>query len=937
MKIYIRQTRRKTAGLLVALLSCFLFFSCTTTKTLVQMIREHDIEGVKAHFNTDEITTKDTNGLSLLHIAVREDEPAIIVFLLKMGADLEERDPAGRTPLVAAVEEGCLQAAQVLAEQNANLFAAGKNGKTAFQIAIDKGCTGSILNPMTILQKDSAGRSPLHYAVEVRNAAAVQSVLAAGSPCQDKDAEGRTPLAIAYQYPQEQVAVAIAVDLLHAGVRPLQGEFAAFETATLKRNYGLRFGEGDTLLHLSASAGQKGFVRFLIEEGVPLNAKNASHATALHGAVQNNHIDTVRVLLDAGASVNVHTNSGNTALHLCMTSPAAEQFLDMLLAHHADPREANMNGETPLHTAVLTKRDPVVLEKLIAAGAPVNGRNKTGQTPLLLAVDQNSAPQIVTLIEHGADIHLEDVNKESPFIKSMRKGIDTVAVMLTAETVVQKDSEGRSPLHVAVSLGAPKEIVAHILDKKNMTNEPDKSGNTPLHTAVMHNDKILGTLLIAHNADIFFTNKQGVSPLKLALTKQDGREMWLVTEQTVRATDNVGNTPLHYAAEWNLPQLIYYIMQKGGDINAVNSNSETPLFSAVKTESVVAADALLRSGKKPGIDLDTRDFLGNTVLHTAVQYAALEAADVILRYSNDKKYTVLHAKNGAGKTALHIAAQRGSIPFIKLFIAYDINKNIADETGKTALTDAVQYRQEKAAFFLLQQGASPTPQDMYGKTVLHEAAGNTSLDLITAIRVAGGNPMVRDISGATPLSLVLYGDTAMIDAVVGKNSQLSNSDGETPLHIAASENIRKDTLQQLLAKHYAIDKRDRMGSTALIIAAQHKMLSSCMTLLANGADPFVVNNKGESAISIALEQYQELLPVIHKQSGHAADSTGECLLHYAARLADTETVKAVIALAPDQLQKKSIAGEIPYNVAVRWKRPEIAQLLYVEQAQEQSN
>lgn len=937
MKVYIRQTRRKTAGLLVALLSCFLFFSCTTTKTLVQMIREHDIEGVKAHFNTDEITTKDTNGLSLLHIAVREDEPAIIVFLLKMGADLEERDPAGRTPLVAAVEEGCLQAAQVLAEQNANLFAAGKNGKTAFQIAIDKGCTGSILNPMTILQKDSAGRSPLHYAVEVRNAAAVQSVLAAGSPCQDKDAEGRTPLAIAYQYPQEQVAVAIAVDLLHAGVRPLQGEFAAFETATLKRNYGLRFGEGDTLLHLSASAGQKGFVRFLIEEGVPLNAKNASHATALHGAVQNNHIDTVRVLLDAGASVNVHTNSGNTALHLCMTSPAAEQFLDMLLAHHADPREANMNGETPLHTAVLTKRDPVVLEKLIAAGAPVNGRNKTGQTPLLLAVDQNSAPQIVTLIEHGADIHLEDVNKESPFIKSMRKGIDTVAVMLTAETVVQKDSEGRSPLHVAVSLGAPKEIVAHILDKKNMTNEPDKSGNTPLHTAVMHNDKILGTLLIAHNADIFFTNKQGVSPLKLALTKQDGREMWLVTEQTVRATDNVGNTPLHYAAEWNLPQLIYYIMQKGGDINAVNSNSETPLFSAVKTDSVVAADALLRSGKKPGIDLDTRDFLGNTVLHTAVQYAALEAADVILRYSNDKKYTVLHAKNGAGKTALHIAAQRGSIPFIKLFIAYDINKNIADETGKTALTDAVQYRQEKAAFFLLQQGASPTPQDMYGKTVLHEAAGNTSLDLITAIRVAGGNPMVRDISGATPLSLVLYGDTAMIDAVVGKNPQLSNSDGETPLHIAASENIRKDTLQQLLAKHYAIDKRDRMGSTALIIAAQHKMLSSCMTLLANGADPFVVNNKGESAISIALEQYQELLPVIHKQSGHAADSTGECLLHYAARLADTETVKAVIALAPDQLQKKSIAGEIPYNVAVRWKRPEIAQLLYVEQAQEQSN
>ncbi|MGP1454976.1 MAG: ankyrin repeat domain-containing protein [Treponema sp.] len=932
MKVYIRQTQ-KTAKVVISLLSCFLFFSCTTTKTLIQMIRARDVEGVKAHFNTDEITTKDANGLSLLHIAVKEDEPAIIAFLLKMGADLEERDPAGRTPLIAAVEDGCLRSAQTLAEQNANLFATAKHGKTAFQIAIDKGCTESILNPMTILQKDADGRTPLHCAAEVRNEAAVQSVLAAGSPCQDKDAEGRTPLAIAYQYPQEQAAAAIAANLLRAGVRPLQGEFAAFETATLKRNYGLRFGEGDTLLHITARAGQKGFVLFLIEEGVPLNAKNASHATALHGAVQNNQIDTVQVLLDAGASVNVHTNSGNTALHLCMTSPAAEQLLDMLLAHHADPRNPNMNGETPLHTAVLTKRDQAVLEKLIAAGAPVNGRNKRGQTPLLLAVEQNSAPQIVTLIEHGAHIHLEDVNQETPFIKSMRKGLNTVSILLTNETVVQKDSDGRSPLHVAVALGAPKEIVAHILDKKNMTNEPDKSGNTPLHTAVMHNDRLLGPILIAHNADIFFTNKQGLSPLKLALTKQDGREMWLVTEQTVRATDNVGNTPLHYAAEWNLPQLMYYIIQKGGDINAVNSNNETPLFSAVKTNSVAAADALLRSGKKPGIDLDTRDFLGNTVLHTAVQYTSLESADLILRYSNDKKYAVLHAKNSSGKTALHIAAQRGSLPFIKLFLAYNINKNVADETGKTALAEAVQCRQEATAFFLLQQGALPTPQDMYGKTVFHEAAGNASLDLITAIRVAGGNPMVRDISGATPLSLVLHGDAAMIDAVVGKDTQLSNSDGETPLHIAASENTRKSTLQQLLAKHYAIDKRDRMGSTALIIAARHKMLNSCMTLLASGADPFVVNNKGESAVSIALEQYQELLPVIHKQSGHAADSAGECLLHYAARLADTETIKTVIALAPDQLQKKSIAGEIPYNVAVRWKRPEIAQLLYVEQVQ----
>lgn len=931
MNICIVKNSIKIGKYIVVLFLLGIVFSCVSEpskdeNSLIQLIKARDVEGVKAHFNTDEISTKDTEGLSLLHIAVLEDEPQIITFLIKMGADKEERDPNGRTPLCAAVAENCFAAAKALAEQDAYVFAANAEGKTAFQIAAEKKHTEAILNPLTVMQKDSRGKSPLHHAVESRDEAVVQTILKIEKPCQDKDTEGQTPLSIAYKYPKEKAAAAIAAALLRAGIKPLQNTFAPFETAVLKRNYMLRFGEGETILHLMAAEGHTGFVLFLIDEGVPLNAKNASHATPLHTAVQHGHVDTTEVLLKAGSAVNVRTNLGNTVLHLCMPSASSEVLVDLLIAHQADPKIQDVYGETPLHTAVRTNQKPPVLKKLIEAGNYVNERNKKGETALLLAVERNNVEQISTLIEYGADIHTEDVDKKTPFTESLAKGVEMVDAVLTEKTSMQKDADGKTPLHIAVTLRAPKEVIIHILEQKNTINAADKGGNTPLHTAVTNNDKEVGTLLLVYGADIFFTNKQEFSPLKIALTKRGGRETWLLTEQTVRTSDNVGNTALHYAAEWNLPQLMQSIIQKGGDINARNSNGETPLFSAVKTNSTAAVDSLVRT-KSGNIDITARDFLGNTALHTAVRWSSLESGDLILRYSEDKKEQVLTAKNSAGKTALHISARRGDIPFIKLFITHNIDKNISDETGKTALMDAVENRKEEASFFLLEQGASPIPQDMYGKTVFHDAAGTASIDLIKKIRTSGGNPMVRDISGATPLSLVLHSDTDMINAVLGTDSYLSNSDGETPLHIAAGEDVRETIMQQLLSTGYPVNKRDRTGSTALIIAAQNKMLNACTLLLSNGGDPFISNNGGVSAVSIALEQYHELLPLIDEFASASVDSAGECLLHYAARLADGEIVKKVIELAPDQLHKRSIAGEIPYDVAVRWKRNDVAQLL----------
>ena len=74
------------------------------------------------------------------------------------------------------------------------------------------------------------------------------------------------------------------------------------------------------------------------------------------------------------------------------------------------------------------------------------------------------------------------------------------------------------------------------------------------------------------------------------------------------------------------------------------------------------------------------------------------------------------------------------------------------------------------------------------------------------------------------------------------------------------------------------------------------------------------------------KENQDVLADMVKYSGTKTDLQGDNILHYAARTADAATVKHLLELGLDRTRRNT-AGETPYDVAKRWKRPEIAQLL----------
>src|SRR5574344_2135896 len=405
---------------------------------------------------------------------------------------------------------------------------------------------------------------------------------------------------------------------------------------------------------------------------------------------------------------------------------------------------------------------------------------------------------------------------------------------------------------------------------------------------------------------------------RLALTNGGEVQDWVLGSSVISGDDGNGNTPLHYAAEWKLDDAVQYLIHKGADVNKKNANGETPLFNAVKADSPTTVKLLVAKGANP----DTRDLRGNTPLHYAVRWNALHAATQLLTDG-----CAIDSKNASGKTALSDAARSGAKAMVTLLLSKGAFINASDATGKTVLTDAVQSEYADMVQLLLSNGASVNIQDMYGRNSYHEAADIGDTKIIKLLLSAGGNPLSRDSFGKTPFSLAITKGTAVIQAVLGDNMTLVDSDGNNPLHAAVASRASADIMQFLINKGYPIDQRNGQGLSPLeyaIIQNQHILAK---ILLKNNADPFITDNSGECAVTNAFKQGNEdILTDMVKTAGIRTDLQGDTMLHYAARTADAATVKTLLDLGLDR-SRRNTAGETPYDIAKRWKRMDIAQLL----------
>ena len=132
----------------------------------------------------------------------------------------------------------------------------------------------------------------------------------------------------------------------------------------------------------------------------------------------------------------------------------------------------------------------------------------------------------------------------------------------------------------------------------------------------------------------------------------------------------------------------------------------------------------------------------------------------------------------------------------------------------------------------------------------------------------------------------------------------------------------------MIEEGYPIDTRNADGYTPLNYAIEADNNPLALILLEHGANPFqTIDKKGTNGVTMALEHNnKQMISNIVKYANSMTDIQGNTILHYAAKTSSVETVKALLSYGIDK-NVKNVSGDTPYTIAVRWKRPEIAELL----------
>lgn len=188
-------------------------------------------------------------------------------------------------------------------------------------------------------------------AIRARDVNAARAALAADpSTAGVPSEEGTSPICLAMYYGQPGIADAIAAS---------KGALDVSEAAALGRTAALRAlieddrsrlrayaGDGFFPLGLAAYFKHQDAVRLLLDLGADVHqaARNNAKVTALHAAVSSNQPQIVRWLIDAGADVNARQQIDYTPL-MGAAANARADIIDALLAAGADPALVSTEGK----------------------------------------------------------------------------------------------------------------------------------------------------------------------------------------------------------------------------------------------------------------------------------------------------------------------------------------------------------------------------------------------------------------------------------------------------------------------------------------------------------------------------------------------------------------------------------------------------------------
>jgi serine/threonine protein kinase len=505
-----------------------------------------------------------------------------------------------------------------------------------------------------------------------------------------------------------------------------------------------------------------------------------SNGSLLHCAIEHDQIDIARSLLKRGANPNELDNQGSTPLHQVVNKYrhvqeyTATKSADLVFL--LDKKNKSIDDKT--NSGCLEKKISKFLNLLIDHKANLNAKNARGESPLLLAVKTHNVQAVRDLLQLGADPHTTDHNNSNLWhvLAWQRYPYHQDNNNHYQPSAKYSPYDGGYSDQKSYSAPAVLEIAQELINAKVNSNAFNNNDDTPLHTALQTDNKVLFEELLNHTQQFDAKNAQGQTLLMRAI--EHGRVDWvkMLVEKvaSVNTPDKSGKTPLMIAvSKANAPiNSITYPAPSNNTLITIPSASPSD-FVGRKSQAREIIKLLINYGANPNLT----DMKGDTALHmmnaSASQssnclndnFLELQILDLLVSKKVDPQI-----KNKAGNTALHVMAKRDQFPVVKRMIGYGWKPMELNNAGESPLSITANIYDVPVNIMqtLLTDGKFDAKlinnRDVDGNTILHNVLRNNlgrngfenavKIQLVKLLISSGADLNLRNNHGETSLNML---------------------------------------------------------------------------------------------------------------------------------------------------------------------------------------